>query len=238
MKILKIISAVFSTAGIGMLVVSFFIFSNTSRFIANATEAEGKVIAFERSRSSSSSGASSSTTYRPVVEFTTATGKKIEFTSSVGSSPPSHQVGESVTVLYNPADPYSARIKSFFQLWFGFLIVFFLGLVFAAIGVGMIFVRSRGKKRAEWLRRHGRRMPTSVTGVELNRAFQVNGRSPYRIYSQSPDPASNTVRVYQSENIWFDPSEYIKGETIDVLVDPANPKRYVMDTSFLPKEAD
>jgi hypothetical protein len=238
MKVLKIISGVFSAVGVGMLVGSFFIFSNTSRFIAGASEAEGKVIALDRSRSSSSSGSGSSTTYRPVVEFTSGTGKRIEFTSSVGSSPPSHRVGESVTVLYNPADPYSARIKSFFQLWFGFLIVFFLGLVFAAIGLGMIFVRARGRKRSEWLHQHGRRMKTSFKGVELNSSVRVNGRSPYHIISQSPDPASNTVRVFESENIWFDPSEYIKEETIDVLVDPNNPRKYVMDISFLPKLAE
>jgi hypothetical protein len=63
----------------------------------------------------------------------------------------------------------------------------------------------------------------------------VNGRSPYQIISQAPDPASNTVRVFESENIWFDPSEYIKSETIDVLLHPENPKKYVMDISFLPK---
>jgi hypothetical protein len=237
MKVLKIISVVFSVIGVGMLLGSFFIFSNTSRFIAGAVEAEGKVIALDRSSSSSSSG-SRSTTYRPVVEFTSSTGKRIEFTSNVGSSPPSHRVGEPVTVLYNPADPYRARIKSFFQLWFGFLIVFFLGLVFAAIGLGMIFVRSRGRKRAEWLHQHGRRMKTSFKGVELNNSVRVNGRSPYHIISQSPDPAANTVRVFESENIWFDPSEYIKDETIDVLVDPNNPKKYVMDISFLPKLAE
>jgi len=120
----------------------------------------------------------------------------------------------------------------------GFLIVFFLGLVFAVIGLGMIFVRARGRRQAEWLHQHGRRVKTSYTGVELNSSVQVNGRSPYHILSQSPDPASSTVRVFESENIWFDPSEYIKGDTIDVLVDPNNPKKYVMDTSFLPKLAE
>ena len=234
MKVLKIISVVFSIIGVGMLVGSVFIFSNTSGFIGRAAEADGKVTDLERSRSSSGS----STMYRPVVEFTTATGKRIEFISSVGSSPPSHRVGESVRVLYSPANPESARIKSFFQLWFGFLIVFFLGLVFAAIGLGMIFVRSRGRKRAEWLRQHGRRVKTAYKGVELNQSLRVNGRSPYQIISQSPDPSSNTVRVFESENIWFDPSEYIKSETIEVLVDPNNPKKYVMDISFLPKLAE
>jgi uncharacterized protein DUF3592 len=233
MKVLKIVSAVFSTAGIGMLVASFFVFSNTTSFIGRAVEANGKVTDLERSRSSNSS-----TTYRPVVEFTTATGKRIEFVSSVGSSPPSHRVGEAVKVLYNPTDPQSARIKSFFQLWFGFLIVFVLGLVFAAVGLGVIFVRARGRKRADWLRLHGRRMKTAFKGVQLNQSLRVNGYSPYQIVSQSSDPGSNTVRLYQSENIWFDPSEHIKGEAIDVLVDPKDPSKYVMDINFLPRPAE
>jgi hypothetical protein len=237
MKALKLISGVFTAVGMGMLVGSLFALADTRGFISRAVEAEGQVIALDRSRSSSRSG-SSSTTYRPVVEFTSGTGKRIEFTSSVGSNPPSHRVGEAVTVLYNPADPYSARIKSFFQLWFGFLIVFFLGLVFAVIGLTMIFVRTRGRKRAEWLHQHGRRVKTSFTGVELNDSVRVNGRSPYQIISQSSDPASNNIRVFESENIWFDPSEFIKGETIDVLVDPNNPKKYVMDISFLPKRIE
>ncbi len=234
MKVLKIISVLFSTIGLGMLAVSVFIFSNTSSFIGRAVEADGEVIDLDRSRSSSSS----STTYRPVVAFTAATGKRVEFTSSVGSSPPSHRVGERVKVLYQPADPQSARLKSFFHLWFGFLIVFALGLVFAAIGLTMIFVRARGRKRSAWLHRHGRRVKTAYKGVELNQSLRVNGRSPYQIISQSPDPASNTVRVFESENIWFDPSEYIKTETIDVLVDPNDPKKYVMDISFLPRLSD
>jgi hypothetical protein len=78
-------------------------------------------------------------------------------------------------------------------------------------------------------------MKTAFKGVELNQSLRVNGRCPYQIVSQSSDAASNTVRLFQSENIWFDPSEYIKGEVIDVLVDPNDPKRYVMDISFLPK---
>jgi hypothetical protein len=239
MKVLNIISGVFTTVGVGMLVGSFFIFSNTRGFIARASETQGRVIALDRSHSSSSSSSrSSSSTYKPVVEFNAATGKRIEFISSVGTNPPSYRVGESVTVLYNPADPYSARIKSFFSLWFAFLIVSFLGFVFTIIGLTMIVVRGRGRKRDEWLRLYGRRTKTAFKGVELNPSMRVNGRSPYQIISQSLDPASNTMRVYESANIWFDPSEYIKSETIDVLVDPNNPRKYVMDISFLPKLAE
>jgi hypothetical protein len=238
MKVLKIVRWVFTIVGIGLLLGSLFVYQNTRSFLAQAVEANGTVIGLEHSRSSSTSSSGSSSTYRPVVEFTTAAGKRIEFTSSVGSNPPSYREGEPVTVLYLAAEPYRAKIKSFFSLWFGLIILLGLGLPFTGVGVGMGLVQSRSRKKAEWLRRHGRRMRTAFTSVELNNSLRVNGRSPYRIISQSADPASNTVRVFQSENIWFDPTEYIKGETIEVLVDPRNPGKYLMDTSFLPKLAE
>lgn len=238
MKVLKIVRWVFTIVGIGMLLGSLFVYQNTRSFLGKAVEANGRVIGLERSRSSSTSSTSSSSTYRPVVEFTTASGKRIEFTSSVGSNPPSYREGEAVTVLYLAADPYRARIKSFFSLWFGFMILLGLGLVFAGVGVGMALVQSRSRRQADWLRRNGRRMKTAFKTVELNDSLRVNGRSPYRIISQGADPASNTVRVFQSENIWFDPTEYIKGETIEVLVDPRNPGKYLMDTTFLPRLAE
>ena len=234
MKILKILSLLFSTIGLGLLAGSVFLYSNTAGFVARAATAEGKVIDLVRNRSSSGS----SSTYRPVVEFTTPTGLRVEFTSGVGSSPPAYGVGESVRVLYDRMDPQKARIKSFFSLWFGFLIVLALGLIFAVVGLGMILVPVRARRRAEWLRRNGRRVQTTFKGVQLNTSLHVNGRSPYRIISQATDPGGKTVRLYESENIWFDPSEYIKNDSIEVLVDPGNPKRYVMDIDFLPKLAE
>jgi hypothetical protein len=234
MRIIKVLSVVFSTIGLGLLLGSVFLYANTARFMDRAATAEGKVIDLVRQQSSSSS----SGTYSPVVEFTIPTGPRVEFTSSVGSRPPAYRVGESVMVLYDPADPHKARIKSFFSLWFGFIIVFALGLIFAVVGLGMILVPARNRRRAEWLRLNGRRMKTSITAVERNTSLHVNGRYPYRIVPQGPDAGGKTVRVYQSQNIWFDLSEYIKNETIDVLVDPGNPKRYVMDIDFLPKLAE
>jgi hypothetical protein len=36
--------------------------------------------------------------YRPVVEYAAPSGQTVRFTGSVGSNPPSHQVGELVNV--------------------------------------------------------------------------------------------------------------------------------------------
>jgi hypothetical protein len=49
------------------------------------------------------------------------------------------------------------------------------------------------------------------------------------------DPTSNKVRVFHSENLYFDPTQYVNRKQVTVLLDPENPKRYHMDVSFLPQ---
>ncbi len=119
---------------------------------------------------------------------------------------------------------------------FGFLIVFVLGFVFAAVGlIMMLFGRgAEASRMAAPTRASGE---DAYKGVELDQSLQVNGRSPYQIVSRSPNPWSNSIRVFEGENMWFDPSEYIKSE-IEVLFDPSDPTKYVMATTFLPKLAE
>lgn len=50
--------------------------------------------------------------YYPVVEFTAKDGKRRRVQLSEGSWPPAYEVGEEVTVLYDPDKPLDARIKS------------------------------------------------------------------------------------------------------------------------------
>ena len=70
-------------------------------------------------------------TEAPVVQFQTSNGTEIIFESEVGSNPPSHGVGETVEVFYDPEDPQKAVINSFVHLWL-------LPTVLA--GVGGIFI--------------------------------------------------------------------------------------------------
>ena len=46
------------------------------------------------------------------------------------------------------------------------------------------------------------------------------------------------MRVFHSENLWFDPSSFMKRRKVTVLLDPNNPKRYYMDVTFLPQLED
>src|SRR4029077_10521107 len=56
------------------------------------------------------------TSYTPVVRFTTAEGREIEFFGRGGSGT-SYQEGDVVTVTYDPARPINAHIVSFIDLW-------------------------------------------------------------------------------------------------------------------------
>lgn len=71
----------------------------------------------------------------PKVEFATAAGEKVAFTSSSGSRPPSHAVGDAVAVHYDPADPRRAEIVGEGTTLNVFLVLFGLGL--AAIGIAI-----------------------------------------------------------------------------------------------------
>ncbi len=55
--------------------------------------------------------------YCPTVEFTAASGQRVSFESAFGSMPASHQVGQAVKVLYDPANPAAAEVDSGLSRW-------------------------------------------------------------------------------------------------------------------------
>ena len=85
---------------------------------------------------------------------------------------------------------------------------------------------------------YGNAIETDLQGVERNTTLEVNGKHPWRISSQWLDPVANKLRVFYSENLWFDPTSFVTRKQVTVLLDPKDPKRYYMDVSFLPQLAD
>jgi hypothetical protein len=206
----------------------------TRNFVRSAATADGVVIENVWSRSTNSS----SGTYHPRVRFRTPRGQEIDFVSDTGSTPASFRVHDNVQVFYDPENPTKASINSFGSLWMLPLIFSGLGSVFFAIGVVPFAWTRRVRRRDDWLRSNGRHIQADFERVELNTSLRVNGASPYRIVCQWLDPATNRVHVFRSHNLWYDPHKYITAKTLDVIVDPNNLKRYVVDTQFLPKMVD
>jgi Protein of unknown function (DUF3592) len=236
-KTLNLIFGLFLAIGLAFSGISLWAIRDTQAFVARAATAQGEVTGLEYGRDNSSSS-SSRGVYYPVVKFRTATGEAHTFRSNSGSSPPSYRVGEAVSVLYDPASPFDARIKGFFSLWLLAFIFGVIGSVFALVGFGGLIVPRLLARRARDLQHHGTPVETDFQNVELNGAFRVNGRSPWRIVSRRLDPARNELHLFHSENLWFDPTPFITSKRITVFVDPSNMKRYSMDVSFLPKLAN
>ena len=222
----------FSLVGLGMLVGSVFLYESTTAFIATAERAEGTVIELVRNRSSDS------TTYAPIVEFVTAQGRKVEFRSSTSSNPPAYSRGEKVAVLYSPSSPEQAKIDGFFSVWGGTVILAGLGGVFFVIGIGIIAGAVIKRRNREYLRARGTAVTTKFKGVERNTRYKQNGRHPYVIVSQWQNPVTSKIHVFQSDNIWFDPTDHVHTDMITVYIDGKNPDKHFMDVSFLPELAD
>ncbi len=75
--------------------------------------------------------------YAPVFEFE-VDGKRHEIVSKVASNPASAAVGDRVEVLYDPANPERAQIKSFLTQWFLPLIFTVLGIVPTVVGTVLL----------------------------------------------------------------------------------------------------
>ena len=140
-------------------------------------------------------------------------------------------------VWYDPAKPEHAEIDGFFSLWGISAIFGGLGAIFFLIGSGIIVATTFQSRKHEYLRMHGTPIETDLQSVQINTSFQVNGKNPYKVLTQWFNPFTSEVHVFESDNLWFDPTSYLKGRKITVFIENDNPKKYLVDLSFLPKLA-
>lgn len=229
---LRLFQYIFGGIGAVLLAGALFWFANTRSFVNEAQRVPGVVLQLEISRGDDSD------TYYPIIGFQSLDGREHVFRSSSGSNPPSYDQGEAVEVLYDPANPKNAGINGFFSLWGGQVIVGGLGLLFFSIGAGIWFAAWRTSVSAAHLRESGQPVQAQFLRVEENSSLEVNGRNPWRLVAQWLNPQTGKMHVFYSRNLWFDPTAHIHQEHVTVFIDPAKPKRYSMDTSFLPELAE
>jgi hypothetical protein len=222
--------------GLLVLAVAGYWANRVQGFVTRAEVASGRVVDLERSYSHDSNG-HESVVFHPVVSFQPVSGAERTFRGTTGTNPPAYDVGEVVEVLYDPARPADASIRATFEVWGGPIIVGGLGTVFALIGGGMLLGQRAAARRAEELRLHGTRVQATFQAVELNTSLRVNGSHPWRIACQWLDPTTGMVHLFRSANLWFDPAPYVHQKELTVFVDRRNPKRHLVDVSFLPKLA-
>jgi len=130
-------------------VAGFFTF-NTLRFLDRSVSVRGTITALVpviRSSSDQDAGGSR-ITFAPEFSFKAADGRVFSVTSTFSSNPASFDVGDTVSVLYQPDRPEHARIDSFGQLWGISLIVGGIGSAFLAVALAVILHLRRITRRS------------------------------------------------------------------------------------------
>jgi hypothetical protein len=94
-------------AGIILLVVSLYILKDSLAFINKSERATGVVTMLQ----------SDGEAYTPVFAIKTKNNEEITYVHNAATSPPSWDIGEKATFLYNPGDPHSVRMFTYFGVF-------------------------------------------------------------------------------------------------------------------------
>ena len=242
MKRISLIKYLLIASGAVLLITSALNFSKTSTFIEQAISVDGQISGFEKTSRLGSHN------YYPIVAFQDSRGQNHQFTSVIGANPPAFLIGERVEVLvregytqgFTQTDSQgatlTARLNSFWVLWGSEIILAVTGTILLLGGCGIAFWTHLKSRYVEYLKFQGRPIKAQFIAVEVNNKRKVNGRHPFRIQAMWQDPDSHKVYHFNSDDIWFDPSDYTQ-DSVKVLIDSHDPRKYHMDLSFLPKKA-
>ena len=108
------------------------------------------------------------------------------------------------------------------------------GAIWFVAGTAMYWAAWRRDSLIGWLQNHGRRIPTTFSGVHEAARLSSDEPSRYYLESQWTDPASGKRYVFRSPEFFYIPDSALQSrKPIEVLIDPRNPRRYCMDTGFL-----
>jgi hypothetical protein len=156
--VVQAVPIVLLLAGAICLVAGVKTLIDSRRFVANAVATKAVVVdlasVVEQVRRGSGDDAyyENATIFHPVLRFVTAREQEVRFQASAGSEDPSaYRVGDSIRVLYDPANPRVARLDTWDSRWGDSIGLVVIGLVLVVIGaVGYWLLRSpkRAARRA------------------------------------------------------------------------------------------
>ena len=142
----KMIVPLFLVVAVLMLVIAAIAGINTGRALAREESAPGYVVDIAVREDQDGSQY-----YYPVVEYYLPDKSTRTVQTSEGSWPPAHKVGDAITVLYDPEQPLSARIRSTsgtILQWALTIILGGLGLAFFAATIFARWVLKKDQPRS------------------------------------------------------------------------------------------
>ncbi|WP_455382070.1 DUF3592 domain-containing protein [Salinispira pacifica] len=130
-------SVFFRGIGLAMLAGGLIYAVVILAFIGRAAHTEGTIVRIDSVKNAvpfMDQVKGSGVIYYPVVQFKTQDGKTIDFRAASGSQRPRFSVGDSVSVMYDPANPSDSRINSLWGVWGAPLILLGIGALFLLLG--------------------------------------------------------------------------------------------------------
>ncbi len=188
----EILGILFSLIGAMLCAAAVHLYLRQRAFLRDAVSAPGTVVSQTSTPSASTNSEGRATTQyfsNPTVQFRTASGQEVTFESTLGSSPPSYRVGDTVRVRYRPDRLAEAEIDGFAENWFSTIAAGGTGGVLLAVGLGSAIFS-------------GQKIPPHVVGAILAViATLLFGLSGYlylrrRKQSKSTKHSENMVRAF------------------------------------------
>jgi hypothetical protein len=116
--------------GIGLLIASILVIRHRLAFIHSNEKTIGTVIRIDKVKDSDGD------TYIPVFSFKTRSNEEVVFNCPYSSNPPSWEVGEEATIVYDPGNPSNAKLYTYFGVFGLASILLAAAMAFIVIGGG------------------------------------------------------------------------------------------------------
>jgi len=198
--------------------------------------ATARVVDYNEGRVSRGSRRPRKTVYTPIYEFTTLKGTTHRFVSKLGDND-RPEIGSTTPVVYDPADPDTV-LEDVPMLRYGMPgLMGGMGIIGVILILGAYGRAGDDRKRAQRLKVIGRPVQARLTGTKPT-GLVVADNKQYIVTAQWYDDAAGTTRDFKSRAFWYDPAKLLDGRSeVTVYINPAKPKEYWVDLSFLPTKA-
>lgn len=108
------------------------------------------------------------------------------------------------------------------------LIFSIVGGIFLVLGISFLVIARKQRDEKLRVREEGYYVMAKAVNISRNYHISVNGKNPFRLECQYQDPATGTIHIYQSDNMFFYP-EFLLGREVRVFLDRNGGKAYYVD---------
>lgn len=229
----------FGLIGLGFLIAASWLFLDHQQFMSRSKEAVGEITEIKLVEGKGDDG----DYYVPVISYLTAEGKMVTAHLNTTQSPVVKKdhlhVGRKISIRYDPKNPQKIFLMGFFDNWGLIFILGGIGVILFISGFLSFYFQIRRIRIIKWLQTNGEKIEADFDSIQIDYSTTKNEIHPFTIMSSWVDKKINTKYIFiTKEDIWEDPTPYIPAnKKIPVLIDSHRPpKRYWIDTGFLPQK--